>query len=203
MREIGFAGIGAEDIIMHMVHIMEQMGLSVSVSNKTDLPACDILYAEENEKEGLDYCIYEDDIASHEFMSRDIKCIVTDIQPLNARKIRKKLKNIKMGSEPLVVIRDITGHCKRKNYISGILGIKNEPVVIYEKKKDFCVRCLLQEGLKYKIKNLSHGMVAGVVETMLRMGIVQSEDLKNTKRRNRIKWEKYLRFIQKQKRMHA
>lgn len=205
MKSIGISGIKSEDIIMHMAHVMEEFGLNVCVSNKNgDFMSGDIPFSEEGMVNDFDYCLYPDDLRENKFRTRDKKIIVTDILPYNARKIRKEISDCGIFTDVLLVIRDITGQNSGKNYICDLIGIKGEPIIIHETKEDIFVRCRIEEGMKYKIKDLSRGMTAGITEILLRLGVITLNDIKNSGRRGHInKWEKYLRFIKKQKEMRV
>lgn len=204
MQSIGISGIKSEDIIMHMAHVMEVFGLNVCISNKNcDFGSGDIPFLEEGMCGDFDYCLYPDDLTDADFRTRDIRCIVTDILPFNARKIRKEISG-GCESDALLIIRDITGQKNGKKYICDLTGIKGKPVIIYETKNDIFTRCRIEEGMKYKIKDLSSGMIAGITEILLRLGTITEKDIKNSGKRGHInKWERYLRFIKKQKEMRV
>ncbi len=93
--------------------------------------------------------------------SGDLYVLVTDMKPGTARRLEKK-RRAEKNVYALVVMRDSYGNEKTGDYLMNLLKLKLEYICLKENKRDFAVRCCLQEGINYRLANLSKGMRKGI-----------------------------------------
>ncbi|MBQ7636782.1 MAG: hypothetical protein IJS80_05690 [Lachnospiraceae bacterium] len=165
MKCICFDGVECEDIVMHFAKLLKLSGIDVAINDTvrsysfSNIP----LIREEEIKDHPGVLLINGMIKAKK-SSGDINCLVTDIFPATARRFERDLRQMGCNVYDLVLIRDICGKEKAGDYIMNLLKIRGSRICLRESVKDTAVRCCLQEGIQYRLKNLSPGMRKGLMD---------------------------------------
>ncbi len=159
MKSICFEGIDCEDLIMHLAKLLVLSGRDAVIADENgSYSYSEIPVIRGTVPEGFEGTV----LRNGGDEEKGLKCLVTDLQPLNARRLEKKAA--KNSPYDLVIIRDMRGDEKDGDYIMNLLKIRGRWIGIRENEKDRAVRCCLQEGIGYRLGKLSKGMLKGITE---------------------------------------
>ncbi len=160
MKSIGFEGIACEDIIMHLAKFFELCGIEAAIEDNEGSYSYSEIPVVQNMNET---CFNGLLLVNGANRSCDMTCLVTDVMPLNARRLAGRVGNGRGTDYDLVIVRDGCGMAKGGEYIMNLLKLRCAYVCLRENEKDLSVRCCLQEGMRYRLKDLSPGMRKGIV----------------------------------------
>ncbi len=160
MKSVYFQGIECEDLIMHLAKLAILSGIDTLIADEegncslSEVPL--VRNAEVPDFDGL-LLVRDRNYAGKK--GHDLICLVTDVMPANARKLGREI-----GVEPdIVIVLDGCGNEKNGEHIMNLLKVRCRQVYIRENERDLAVRACLQEGIRYRLKDLSKGMRKGVI----------------------------------------
>jgi hypothetical protein len=193
MKSIFFSGTPCEDLIMHLARLLNLTGNDTAIIDEEgNYPFSEIPIVNPEETLGHSGFLLINGVQDTKGAeTADHRVLVTDLQPVNARKLRKFTHREKEWDWDLVIIRDPHGNERAGKYIMNLLKLRCPLIMIRERDEDFAVRCCLQEGIRYRLKGLGKEMLKGLFEAAKEVAAVSDRDLKKALRREG-RWERSL-----------
>ncbi len=192
MKSICFEGSECDDILMHLGKALMLMGTdTVILDEEGNFPYSTIPVIRDKgilSHDGLLLINGGNGIGRYE---ADLKCLVTDNMPANARRLEKLLCHEGSSDHDLLIIRDRCGNKRTGEYIANLLKWEKDWVYIRESVGDSRIRCCIQEGIDYRLKDLSDGMKKGIEETAHELLGVSGSDFRRAMGRKK-KWGRSL-----------
>ncbi len=185
MKSICFEGIECEDIIMHLARLFWLLGFDIAIIDDagsysfSEIP----LYRSVETIRDCDLLLINNSSGGRR-NEGDVHVLVTDMKPQTARELERKRKTEDVGYA-FVVFRDPYGNENMGDYLMNLLKLKLEYICLKENKKDFAVRCCLQEGINYRLKNLSSGMRKGLIRMASRISELPAAEIGKAVRREK------------------
>ncbi len=186
MKSISFNGIACEDIVMHLAKLLTLSGVDTVIVDENDnysfseIPVIDKI--EDTNFHGV--FLINGGKEKPPAKNTDIKILVTDVQPVNARALRRMFWNDEFD---IVIVRNVIGNAKVGAYILNIMNLKSKLICIEEKDKDLEIRCCLQEGMRYRLKSLGKGMISAVAVLACEVTGMSAKEARKALRKER-KW---------------
>ena len=166
MISVFFSGIGCEDIIMHLAKLLSAAGKETAISDEEGSYSYSQIPVIGREfKESPGYLLVNGAGRRDKDGAYDLRILVTDLQPLNARKWGNSKAGTEAGDWNAVIVRDRRKDRKAADYIMNLLKLRCSMTFITESIEDCEIRCCLQEGIRYRLKDLGESMLTGLCET--------------------------------------
>ena len=175
MKKLIFNGIGCEDIILHLAKILLLTGTeSIIYDDDLNYSYAEVPVVRSLDLPDVDGMLFVNGTGGN--LRGDVNILVTDLQPANARRFEKRKYTFGNGDYDLVIIRDMTGNDKNGEHIINLLKSRAKWVGVRENERDKSIRYCLQEGIRYRLRDLSRGMKKGLIEiTEVLTGLSEKE----------------------------
>ncbi|MCR5584175.1 MAG: hypothetical protein K6F63_01920 [Lachnospiraceae bacterium] len=193
MKSIFFSGTACEDLIMHMAKLLAITGNETAISDEdgnysfSEIPIVD----REETSDHPGFLLINGVRKPEEAKEADYRILVTDLQPCNARRLRKITDKETVRDWDMVILRDPHKNERAGKYIMNLLKLRCPLIMIRESDEDFALRCCMQEGIRYRLKGLGKEMLKGLFEAAKEIAALSDRDLKRALRRER-RWERSL-----------